>query len=135
MLAKILRKVLVILIIIAPVLSDTGCKKQPKCGCGNDVIRTLKDVAARVYFDASGSDVQFTLSTDPYSTFHFCNPGEMLPKLKEYKSGDLLLLSGHVYNDCTYQYQASNYSYGSMYGAVYQVQISDLYQDLYGKKK
>lgn len=133
MLGKIIRKLLVVLIIIAPAVSYSGCKKQAKCGCGNDIIRTLEDAPAHVYFDESGANITFTLASDPYSTFHFCNPSEMFPNLKDYKSGDLLLISGQVFWECNYVYQSSNYSYGSMY-AVYMVQVTDVYQDLYGKK-
>jgi hypothetical protein len=71
---------------------------------------------------------------NPYSTYYFCNPSEMFPKLKDAKQGDVLLLSGHVYWNCTYTYQASNSSYQSMY-QVYDVQVTNLELDLYGKNK
>ena len=39
----IFRKVMVAMIIILPVFSWSGCKKQPKCGCDGDVIRTISN--------------------------------------------------------------------------------------------
>lgn len=132
MLGKIIRKVLVVLIIIAPVVSYSGCKKQDKCGCGNDVVRTLEDAPANVFFNESGTNISFTLASDPYSSFNFCNPSEMFPKLQDYKSGDRLLISGQCFWECNYVYQSSNYSYGSMY-KVFMVQVTDVYLDLYGK--
>lgn len=130
---RILRKLIIVLIIITPAVSYSGCKKQAKCGCGNDVVRSLTNAKATVYFNDSGTNISFTLAEDPYSTYNFCNPGEMFPKLQDYKSGDQLLVSGHAYWECNYVYQSSNYSYGSMY-KVYMVQVTDLYVDLYGKK-
>ena len=131
MLGKIIRKVLVVLIIIAPVVSYSGCKKQDKCGCGNDIKRTLEDTPANVFF-TSGTNITFTLPSDPYSSFIFCNPSEMFPKLQDYKSGDRLLISGQAFWECNFVYQQSNYSYNSLY-KVYVVQVTDVYLDLYGK--
>jgi hypothetical protein len=129
----IIRKILVILIVFAPVISYPGCKKQAKCGCGNDVLFTLTNRQARVSFNESGSSIAFSTLDDPYSTYNFCNPGEMFPKFTDFKSGDILLVSGHVYWDCNYVYQQSNYSYQSYY-KVYQIQVTDVRADLYGKK-
>jgi hypothetical protein len=58
----------------------------------------------------------------------------MYPKLKDLKSGDVLLVSGYAYWDCNYVYQQSNYSYQTSYMKIYNIQVSDVYQDLYGKK-
>jgi hypothetical protein len=58
----------------------------------------------------------------------------MFPKLVDAKSGDILLVSGHVYWDCNFVYQSSNSNYQSMYQA-FQVQATDLSLDLYGKNK
>lgn len=133
MLGKIIRKVLVVLIIIAPVVSYSGCKKQAKCGCGNDIQLTLEDAPANVFW-VSEANITFTLAGDPYSSFIFCNPSEMFPKLQDYKSGDRLLISGQAFWECNWVYQQSNYSYGSssLY-KVYVVQVTDVYVDLYGK--
>lgn len=128
----IIRKILVVLIMLAPVLSYTGCKKQAKCGCDGDVLFSLTKVQAYVYWTSAASITCVSMS-DPYSTYNFCNPGEMFPKLKDYKSGDLLLVSGQAFWECNYLYQSSNYSYGSYY-KVYMIQVSDVSVDLYGKK-
>jgi hypothetical protein len=128
-----IRKILVILIIIAPIISYTGCKKQARCGCGKDVLVTLTSSQANVYFNATGTNMYFQTLGDPYSTYYFCNPSEMFQKLTEAKSGDLLLVSGSVYWDCNYVYQSSNSSYTNIY-KVYDVQVTDLTLNLYGKK-
>ncbi|MGA2407513.1 MAG: hypothetical protein ABSF81_12315 [Bacteroidales bacterium] len=130
---NIVRKILVALIIIAPVISYTGCKKQPKCGCGKDVLITLTNSQANVYYNATGTSIYFQTLGDPYSTYYFCNPSEMFSKLTDAKSGDLLLVSGSVYWDCNYVYQSSNSSYQNIY-KVYDVQVTDLTLNLYGKK-
>lgn len=129
----IIRKILVVLIIIAPVFSYSGCKKQAKCGCGKDVLFTLTKDPSTVYFTQTGTSITFTRYGNSFDTYMFCNPGEMFPKFTDFKSGDLLLVSGLVYWDCNYLYQSSNYSYQSYY-KVYQVQVTDVEKSPYGKK-
>ena len=131
--ANLLRKILVILIIIAPVVPYSGCKKQAKCGCGKDVLFTLTNKRALVIFNEKGTNIRFSTPEDPYSTYYFCNPSEMFVKMTDYKSGDELLVSGHVYWNCSYINQNSNSSYQSYY-KIYDVQVTDVFMDLYGKK-
>jgi len=134
MIIKILRKVLILSIIILPLMIDLGCKKQPKCGCGKDMLFELDRTQARVYF--SESQASFSPIDNPYATYYFCNPGEMQSQLADYKSGDLLLVSGRVYWNCSYMYQQSNYSYSYSYGMmykVYDIQVSEVTTNLYGK--
>jgi len=105
---QLIRKLLVIMIIFAPVVSYTGCKKQAKCGCDGDLLFTLTKSQAYVYFNETGSTITFTPVDNPYSTYNFCNPGEMFPKLAESKPGDILLVSGDAFWECNYLYQQSN---------------------------
>jgi hypothetical protein len=128
----ILRKILVILIFVVPAVSYTGCKKQPKCGCGKDVLFTLTNERAYVFFNESYSIINFKRLNDPYSTYNFCNPSEMKSKLTDYASGDELLVSGHAYWNCAYLNQSSNSSYGSYY-KIYDVDVTNVYMNLYGK--
>jgi hypothetical protein len=130
---KVFRKIIVTLIIIAPVFFNPGCKKQAKCGCDGDLLFSLSGQKARVYFNDSGTTMYFTTLDDVSSTYNFCNPAEMFPILEDSKSGDILLIWGNAFWDCTYVYQQSNYSYQSMYYKVYQVQVTDMVVDLYGK--
>jgi hypothetical protein len=130
---NLFRKLLVILIIVAPLASFPGCKKQAKCGCGKDILFTLTNERANVYWD-TGSTISFRTLNDPYSTYNFCNPGEMFPKMSDYQSGDELLVSGHAYWNCTYVQQAGNSSgYGSSLYKIYDVQVTNVYMNLYGK--
>jgi len=131
--ANIIRKILVALIIIIPVFTDSGCRKQAKCGCGKDVLFSLTEQSAYVYWTTNTS-ITFMIVGDPYSTYSLCNPSEMYPNLKNAKTGDVLLVSGHVYWDCTYVMQSSNSSYQSLY-KVYNCQVTDLRLDLFGKNK
>ena len=129
--ARILRRILVIVIVILPVFADMGCRKQEKCGCDGDMLYELDREQAKVYFTESSAS--FSPASNPYYTYYFCNPGEMFPKLKEYASGDLLIVSGKVFWECNFIYQSSNYSYQTYY-KVYMIQVSDVTIDLYGKK-
>jgi hypothetical protein len=128
-----IRKLLVVLIIITPVLTDLGCRKQAKCGCGKDVIRTLIDFQSVVYFDAVTKSATFIPLINDGSRYIFCNPGEMMSTLSKFKSGDYFLVSGKVYWECTYLMNSSNYSYGYL-PPTYQVQVTSVTEDLYGKK-
>jgi hypothetical protein len=130
---NILRKILVILIFVAPAVTYSGCKKQKKCGCGKDVLFTLTNTRAHVFFNDTYSLVYFSTTSDPYSTYNFCNPSEMKSKLAEYNSGDELLVSGHAYWNCSYVNQSSQSSYSSIY-KIYDVEVTNVYMDLYGKK-
>jgi len=129
----IIRKSLLLLIIILPVFSSTDCKKQPKCGCDGDMLFTLSKAQAVVYFTEDGTTITFQTLSDSYSTYNICNPSEMFAGLSESKSGDILLVSGSVFWDCTYLYQTSNSSYQNPY-KVYSVQGTEIMSDLYGKK-
>jgi hypothetical protein len=130
---NIIRKIVISLIIFAPVFSYTGCKKQAKCGCGKDVLYSLTNQSAYVYWTSS-SNISFMVVGDLYSQYTFCNPSEMYPNLKDAKTGDVLLVSGHVYWDCNYVMQSSNSSYQNPY-KVYNVQVTGLTMNLYGKEK
>jgi hypothetical protein len=131
--AKILRKLLVILVVIIPAFSVTDCKKQAKCGCDGDILFTLTRSQATVYFNETGTNITFTPVDNPYSSYYFCNPQEMFPKLADAKSGDILLISGYAFWECNFLYQSSNYSYYSSMYKVYQIVVTDVVSDLYGK--
>jgi hypothetical protein len=133
MIGILIRKLIVVLIIVAPVVSYSGCKKQPKCGCDGDVILTMTQTPATVYWNETGTNITFQKVGNQYETYNFCNPEEMFPNLADSKSGDVLLITGNAYWECNYLYQTSNYSYQSYY-KVYMVQVTDVYADLYGKK-
>jgi hypothetical protein len=131
---KVLRKLLVIAIMIIPVLSYSDCKKQAKCGCDGDILFSLTKAQAHVYYNETGTTITCTLLTEPYSTYNFCNPGEMFPKLENSKSGDILLVSGDAYWECNYLYQTSNGGSYQTYYKVYMLNVTDVTTDMYGKK-
>ena len=132
---NIIRKILIVLIIIAPIFSYSGCKKQPKCGCGKDILFTLTKEPATVYFKETGTYITFNTLVNPYDTYIFCNPGEMFPKFTDYISGQVLQVSGHAYWDCQFLSQSSNNSSSSQsYYKIYQIQVTDVTDQLYGKK-
>ena len=128
---RLLRKVLVIIVLLASLLTNTDCKKQIKCGCGKDVVRTFYH-EAYVYFSSESPIITMQVAGDFYSSYSFCNPEEIRPKLANFKSGDVLVVSGDLYLDCNYVWQSSNYSYSSLYRS-YNIHVTDIYVDLYGK--
>ena len=129
---NIFRRIFIAAFVIFIAFTSTDCKKQVKCGCGKDVLFTLTNASANVYFNETGTNIYFQLLGDMYSTYYFCNPSEMFPNLADAKSGDILQVSGHAYWDCNYVYQSSNSPYKSAY-KVYNVQVTELTLDLYGK--
>jgi hypothetical protein len=131
---NVIRRILVVLIIFAPAFSYTGCKKQAKCGCGKDALLTLTEASCIITWTANGATIQATVVGDAYSYYIFCNPSEMFPHLADAKQGDILQVSGSVYWDCTYVSQSSNSSYQSL-TKTYDIQVTDLSINLYGKNK
>jgi hypothetical protein len=130
---NILGKIFMASLILVTAITSTDCKKQNKCGCGKDVLYTLTNASANVYFNETGASIYFQPLGDLYSTYYFCNPTEMFPNLADSKSGDVLQVSGDVFWDCNYAYQSSNSSYTSMY-RVYNIQVTQLESQAYGKK-
>jgi|ERR1035437_394680 hypothetical protein len=128
-----LKRIFIILIIIAPVFSYSGCKKQARCGCGKDVVLTFAATSCTITW-TDGATIYAQTVGDAYSTYIFCNPSQMFPNLADAKSGDILQVSGPVYWDCNYVYQTSNSAYQSLY-KTYDIQVTDLSINLYGKDK
>jgi hypothetical protein len=132
----IIRKIAVVLIMVLPLVSYQGCKKQPKCGCGKDILFSLEDDLieySAIIYNEDGTNAYFR---DGMDTYYFCNPSEMFQKFKTFAQGDQILMSGDVFWECNYIYSVSNYSYGYGYGSyykVYNIQVTDMKAYLYGK--
>jgi hypothetical protein len=129
----LLRKSLILLIILTPLVLDMGCKKQKRCGCGKDVIFEIIDGSAQVYYIESSKTAYFYATNSAGSTYWFCNPGKWIDFLKAYPQGQTLLVTGKVYYECQYLMNSGNYGYGYM-PPTYQVDITSLKEDNYSKK-
>ena len=129
---SLLRKLLVIIVLFAPLFVNTDCKKQKRCGCPprGDIIRQYNYENA-VYFNDESTMVQMF---EYYDSYTFCNPDRWREELKKYKSGDALVVKGDVYWDCSWVMQASNNPQGSL-GASYQIYVDTIYMEMYGKNK
>jgi hypothetical protein len=130
---RILNKIIAFLIILVPLFTVTDCRKQEKCGCDGDVLGSLEGAQASVSFNEAGTNITFQLLDNPYSSYIFCNPTEMFSKFEDINPGDVVLISGNIFWDCNFLYQSSNYSYYSSPYKVYQVQVTNVISDLYGK--
>jgi hypothetical protein len=131
----IVRKILVVLIMVLPLISWSGCKKQAKCGCGKDVLFSLKDELldhSAITFGANGASASFSIG---YSTYIFCNPIEMYALYSAMNKDDQMILSGDAFWECSYLMQSgsggSSYYY---YYKVYNIEVTKLEPYLYGKK-
>jgi hypothetical protein len=129
---SLIRKIFVVLILITPLFTDLACRKQIKCGCGEDVIFTLTKQSVYVYFNLNNKSAYFADPYDLYSSYSFCNPEDMMSTLSKFKSGDQLLLSGDVFYECNYLLNAGNNPYYAQY-KVYMVQVTEVEEDLYRK--
>ena len=129
----LIRKIIVALIIILPVFSWSGCKKQAKCGCGKDVLFAItKKIVNRsdIVYSTDGATAQFVSG---YDTYYFCNPEEIYDTYNSLSGQDQILISGDVFWECQYLMSASNSTYYSYY-KVYNIQVTALEGYLYGKK-
>jgi hypothetical protein len=129
---SLIRKLFVGLIIITPLITDMACKKQPSCGCGKDVVFSFYEESVNIFFNVTTKAASFSVPYDPYSTYNFCNPEDMMETLSKFRSGQLLLLSGKAYYDCNYVLNASDNPYYAQY-KVYMVEVTEIKEDLYGK--
>lgn len=138
MIHYIFRKILVIIIFTLPLFSWSGCKKQVKCGCDGDVIRTMDNELidrSKIIYSSDGSSAYFMISNGMYSdTYYFCNPGEMYEQYKALEGEDQIIISGDLFWECTYMMNSSNYNYYSYYYKVYNINVTELKSYLYGKK-
>jgi hypothetical protein len=128
---SIIRKSIVVLIILSPLIADLGCKKQTRCGCGKDVLFTLTDGDANVYWTADYKTIFFYSITSSGSTYYFCNPGKWADLLKTFTSGQELLVTGDAYYDCTYLMNSGNQGYATP--PIYQVNVTNLKKNNYAK--
>lgn len=130
----IFRKILIALIILIPVVSYSGCKKQARCGCKGDqlisITEELFDYNAIHYIDSSSAYFQKGI----YDTYYFCNPSEMYSVYKDLSGQDQVLLSGEVFWNCSYMMNSSGSSYYYQYYKIYDIHITGLKSYLYGKK-
>jgi hypothetical protein len=137
---KVFRKLSVTVLIVASVLISADCKKQVRCGCGEDVVRTLENsaggpVPVYIAFNADKSSIWCSLVGDATgSPYTFCNAAEMVSSLADAKYGDIMLVRGEAYWDCSYVYSASNSPYQYSYAQYYQLHVTELTLNLYGKK-
>lgn len=132
MVTYILRKILVALVVLIPIVSFHSCKKQEKCGCDGDVLFTITSqlmYRSEIYVTGEGSTMKFM---DGYDTYDFCNPVEMYPLYSNISPTDQILLSGDVFWDCNYVSQTSQSSYYSYY-KYYNIKVTELKSYLYGK--
>jgi len=129
---RLLRKLLVIVVLFVPLFTNTDCKKQKKCGCGKDILFELKR-PSYVFFNDENLIITMQTIDDFYSYYTFCNSSEIMPDLKNFKSGDELMVSGNVYWDCNYVMQASSGSYQAYSYRSYVIHVTDIYMDMYGK--
>ena len=133
---KILRKVLVVVVLFAVLFINTDCKKQKRCGCRGDILYGFI-YENQVIFSEEISTIMMYVQNNygTYDQYTFCNPDEWRSELLEkYTPNDALVVSGNIYWDCNYVMQVSNNPYtGHMYGAAYNIYVTDIYMDMYGK--
>lgn len=134
-------KILVVLIIIAPMLFMHGCKKQEKCGCDGDVLRTITMDAydlggmspidySSIYVSGEGSIMSFQIG---YDTYTLCNPVEMYEVYKNLNPDHKIKIAGDVFWDCNYVSSASQSSYYYYYYRYYNIHVTEMKSHLYGK--
>ena len=129
---KLLAKIFFSVFIISALFIGS-CKKQPKCGCDGDIRNELVGYPVYVYYDTVNISAWFNPITTSSSTYYLCNPSDYMSYLKRFDNGAYLLVDGHVYWECNYLMQASNNSYYTYYYKAYQIDVTDMYEDLYGK--
>ncbi len=129
---KILASGMLTLLVILAVISDTGCKKQPKCGCDGDALDSIDQGHAYISYNADKNMAQFTPIYDSYSIFYFCNPQDFMGELTQLEQGSEVIVSGEYFYDCTYLMNNSNSGQYSPY-KIYQIKVTAVSSYDYGK--
>ena len=117
---------------MTPVVGYQSCKKQPKCGCGKDVLFELTDAQVIVQFDEATNYAIFYPVSSNGSRYIFCNPDDWIDSLKKLNTKEYLLVSGKAYYECNYLMNSGNSYYQQP--PVYQVEVGSVKADNYGKK-
>ncbi len=103
-----------------------GCNKE-KCGCDDgDILFTLKDEPGFIYYDEGTKYAYFT-PRDIYGNFTLCNPVEKWDMITEFKSGEKVLISGPVADDCIKKTNPA------MYSGYYVIHLDTLMLDEFGR--
>ena len=127
---RLFKKVLIIIVLFAPMFINTDCKKQKKCGCRGDVLDTYS-YSSIVYFSDESPTIAFAGYFNDYYTV--CNPDEIRSKLENFKNGEELVVTGNYYWDCNYVQQVNSNSYYSSIQRSYVIYVTDIYKNMYGK--
>jgi|WetSurMetagenome_2_1015567.scaffolds.fasta_scaffold13067_2 hypothetical protein len=134
---NIIQKIIVVLIILLPLVSYLGCKKQPKCGCDGDMLDTysldsvLVDYSQIIYTIDSTSAV---FRPDAYTTYYLCNPIEMYNTYKDLEGSGQILLSGKAFWECSFMMNSgSSSSYYYNYYKIFNLRVTGMSSHLYGK--
>jgi hypothetical protein len=136
--SRLIRKIVIVVIILLPVLSFQGCKKQVKCGCGKDIISSIDNELidySLLSYTTNGKSAYFSIYNGIYyDTYIFCNPEEMYDIYTDLADEEQVLISGNVYWDCTYMMNSSNNPYYYSSYKIYNIEITGMKSYLYGKK-
>jgi hypothetical protein len=129
---KILATGALALLGILAIVSDSGCKKQPKCGCDGDMLDSIDQAHVYISYNEEKNIAQFTSMYDSYSIYYFCNPQEYMGELTKFEQGEEILVSGEYFYDCTFLMNSSNSGNYSPY-KVYQIKVTAVASYDYGK--
>ncbi len=129
------RNIIFVLIFVVSFFTDSGCKKQAKCGCDGDAIYSLDQQKVNISFNTETQTIySFQTQDNPYESYNFCNPGEWYPKISQYTSGDEMVITGEIFWNCQYVINSSNYqSQYTMYYKVYDILVTSVEVIQYGK--
>jgi hypothetical protein len=129
---KILATGTIALLGLVAIISDSGCKKQPKCGCDGDSLDTIFQGHVYITYNETSNIAQFTPIYDSYSIFYFCNPQEFMGELTKFEQGEEILVTGPYFYDCTYLMNSSNTGSYTPW-KVYQIKVTAVSSYDYGK--
>lgn len=140
-----IRKLLVVLIILIPVVSYTGCKKQLKCGCNGDKLYRVSHQIfdhSSITYNTTGTNAYFFVYTAGgvyYDTYYLCNPSARFADYTKVPASSQIEVSGDVFWDCSFVQSASSTSsqssYYYSYYKVYNIMVDTLAAvDPYAKK-
>ena len=99
---------LVMVVVVALAITSGACNKQKKCGCDGEILFDLNEVKGNIFYE----DTKFSyfISKGVYSYFTICDPESVWDKVKKFKSGDEVVVTGEASDDCMKQISAYAYA-------------------------
>lgn len=136
---RLLRKILVVITIIAPIFSGNSCSDD-KCGCSGD-LQQSKSITLKIddiiFTGDSGHRTGYFVDTSDQHrvvVYYLCNPNEVYSQIQEIEN-PFIHIEADLYWNCQYAQRSQNYPYQygySMMRVEYDINVKNITPEING---